>query len=161
MVNGDVLTAAARSSCPGAAGLAAPPDRVGATGLAVVGGAGGFGGSFGAPLGLDDNAGAMGLGLVVTGGGGLLAAEFEEVELAGVSLDVLGVFLHGVADPSEGPIPGKTETGFADALAVKDCTGTFGAAGGEGTGLDVGGGRRLGGGGGVGVGLGFGGTSSR
>jgi hypothetical protein len=109
--------------------------------------------------------GGPGFGLVAIGGGGLLARELDGLELVSDGpFEVLASFFHGVVDPLEGPIPGKTETGLADTSAVTDVKGV------ENAGLDelalatLGGGgigRRLGGGGGARVALGFGGTSSR
>jgi hypothetical protein len=160
----EILTAAAKSSCPATPGLAAPPDREAATppGLGATGGAGGFAGSFGAlPLCLAAIAGATGLGLVVIGGGGLLAARFVGRGCAGTSSDGLVGFFHGVVDPLEDPMPGKTETGFAVASAVRDWAVTLGVAAGVGVDLETGGGRRCGGGGGAGEDLGLGGASSR
>jgi len=143
-----LASAAAKSNCPAGAGLApglgfAPPA---ALGLEETGGAGGLGGSVGPDLVVA--AGAAGLGFAATGGGLLV------VEL-GV---VLAVRFHGVADPSDCPAPGKTETGFADALAVTDCNEVW--VSGAGVSLDGGGGRR-GGAGAAAAALGFGGTYSR
>lgn len=162
------LTAAARSICPGAAGFGVtPPGRavVGIDGFPPT--AGGFGGAPGfAPTG-------GGFGLAATGGGGLLARELEGLEVAGVLSDeplgAPGVFFHGVADPFDGAIPGKTETGLADESAAIGLIGALAAVG-AGVGLSniagaagvEEGGRRLGGGGGgAAAGLGLGGTSSR
>jgi hypothetical protein len=102
----------------------------------------------------------------------LLARELEGLELAGVLSDeplvAPGAFFHGVDDPFDGAIPGKTDTGLADESAATDLIGML-AAEGAGVGLTVvevvaavdGGGRRFGGGGGAAAGLGLGGTSSR
>ena len=63
---------------------------------------------------------AGGFGLAAAGGGGTLEAnELEGRELAGESSELEGVFFQGVADPLLGAIPGKTETGFADAFAAE------------------------------------------
>jgi hypothetical protein len=43
-------------------------------------------------------------------------------ELAGESSEEESDFFHGVADPLEGATPGKTDIGFADALAATDLT---------------------------------------
>lgn len=59
------------------------------------------------------------MGFVATGGGGFPASELPGLEFPGESLDAVGVFFHGVEDPFAGPMPGKTDTGFADASAVK------------------------------------------
>jgi len=157
---------------PGFGGAGAAPGltAVGIGGLPPTGLAAGFGGAPGfAAIG-------GGLGLFAIGGGGLAARELPGLELAGVLLDealaVPGVFFHGVADPLDGPMPGKTDTGLADESATTDLTGTLAAAAGAGVGLEVvitgvgvtEGGRRFGGGGGGGgaaAAFGFGGTSSR
>lgn len=99
---------------PPPTGRDAPPDGVGRGAL----GTGGLPGTLGAP-GLLATGGA-GLGLDATGGGGFVAIELPGLELAGESLDdeAVGVFFHGVADPFAAPIPGKTDTGFAEASAV-------------------------------------------
>lgn len=80
-----------------------------------------------------------------------MANELEGLELPEES-SVDGVFFHGVAEPFAGTIPGKTETGFADTLAVSDWTGILAAA--------CAGARFRGGGGGA-AGLAFGGASSK
>jgi len=59
-----------------------------------------------------------GLGLFATGGGGFAARELPGRELAGESLDAVGVFFHGVADPFAGAMPGNADTGLADASAI-------------------------------------------
>jgi hypothetical protein len=109
--------------------------------------------------------------LVATGGGGLPAKELGGLEPTGVlsdeSLAEPGGFFHGVADPLDDAIPGKTDTGFADASATTDLIDILAAVVGAKDGLEVagaieGGGRRFGGGGGgARAALGFGGTSSR
>jgi len=60
-----------------------------------------------------------GLGLAATGGGAFEAGR----ELAS---ELEGVIFQGVADPLPGTIPGKTETGFAVALAVEGVISTLG-----------------------------------
>lgn len=89
-----------------------------------------------------------GFGLAATGGGDL---EVNELEGAGVASELEGVFFQGVADPLLPAIPGKTETGLADALATEGVISTLG------TGAFLGGA----GGGGGGAATVFGGTSSR
>lgn len=120
--------AAARSICPIAwlpSGLAGA-DGLGAAGLPTggLGGAPGFAATGG------------GFGLFATGGGGPRAIELEGLELAGVlsvePLVALGAFFHGVADPLDGAIPGKTDTGFADESAATDLIGTLATAVGAG-----------------------------
>jgi len=103
----------------------------------------------------------------------LAVRELPGLELAGVlsddALDAPGVFFHGVADPLDGPMPGKTDTGLADESAITDLTGTLIVAVGIGIGLEVVvaaaevvvGGRRFGGGGGAATTFGLGGTISR
>jgi len=123
---------------------------------------GGFGFGFGAgaggfppatvELGLDD------------------AAELSEPS----SVEICCALFHGAALPFDAAMPGNTETGFAEASAVTDCTAMgvlgFGAATEAGAGAAAvaagaggpGGARRIAGvGAGAGAGLGFGGTSSR
>jgi hypothetical protein len=143
------LTAAAKSICPGAViGLATPPPR-GADAPPGLGlGTFGIGGL--PPVGFAA-VGGPGFGLVAIGGGGLLAKELDGLELICVVSDgpfeVLAFFFHGVVDPLEGPIPGKTETGLADTSAATDDKGAvddevdLATLGGGGIG------RRLGGGG--------------
>lgn len=142
-------------------------------GLGAVG-TGGFApptaGGLGAP-GLLVKGGGAGLGFEPTGGGGgFPASELPGRELAGVTwLDGAGDFFHGVAEPFEGAIPGKTATGFADAFAVTGfgtilgAAGAAGAAGILGPPPPAGGGGGGGGGGGAAAAFGFGlgGTSSR
>lgn len=66
---------------------------------------------------------------MATGGGGLLAKELDGLELAGESSEGVAAFFQGVADPFAAAIPGKTETGLAEAFAeTADGTG-LGAAG--------------------------------
>ena len=158
-----LLTAAAKSICPGPEGLGCSPwggtTLLLAFGLDAVG-TGGFPGIFGA-TGFAAK-GGPGFGFVAIGGPGLSAREVEGLEFAGVdsadALEAAGAFFQGVADPLEGTIPGNTETGLAeesaitgmvDALGVLEATGALGI------------GRRFGGGGGPGVALGLGGMSSR
>ena len=135
------LTIAARSICPAGAGAAFAVPRVGV--LVAIGlGAVGIGGlPFVAVVGF---AATGGLGFAAIGGGCLEPTAGVPDELTSWA-----AFLHGVADPFAGAIPGNTETGLELALAS-----TLGAAG-------VGTGRRAGGGGGTGADFGFGGTSSR
>lgn len=115
-------------------------------------GMGGLLGGFGA-AGFAPTGGPNGFGLAATGGGGVGDIELEGLEDAGGSPDDEGVFFHGVADPLEDPIPGKTETGFADTSAVNGLVDGLGCAGWAG--------RFLGGGGGAGTAATFGGASSR
>jgi len=137
----------------GAVGIGGLPP----TGLA----AGGFGG---AP-GFAATGGGFGLFAI---GGGLAARELAGLELAGVlpgeAFDVSNDFFHGVAEPLDGAIPGKTDTGLADESATTDLT-TAGAGIGLGavvaTAGVVGGGRRFGGSGGAEAAFALGGTSSR
>lgn len=89
-------------------------------------GTGGLPGTLGA--GFDARAGGGGFGLAATGGGGLGAEELDGRELSEDSA-ADNVFFQGVADPFAGPMPGKTETGFAFALAVTDWTETLAAVG--------------------------------
>jgi len=93
---------------------------------------------------------AGGFGLAATGGGGFGANELEGRESAGEASELESVFFQGVADPLLAAIPGKTETGLADALATEGVMSTLGA------------GAFLGGAGGAGgAWTAFGGTSSR
>ncbi len=155
-------TAAARSNWPPGA-WDIPPERTGGgaptLGLEAVG-IGGFPGIFGAGFAATTG----GLGLAARGGGALPANALEGREFpgesSGVDDEVDTCFFHGVADPFEAAIPGKTETGLAEALAVTECnealvagTGACFAAGAEG------GARARGGGGGAGAALG--GSNSR
>lgn len=153
-----------------------PPEARGGgwleTGRGAVG-TGGFPPIFGARGGFAPIGGA-GFGFVATGGGGLVAKELDGREPPGLESDDAspldcGAFFHGVAEPFDGPIPGKTETGFAEASAVTEWIDTFGPPN-PALGLGAvcpseggGGGRRFagGGGGGAGAAFGFGGTSSR
>lgn len=135
----ETLTAAARSTCPGAvAGFeafpGAPPPGVGlgAEGIA------GLLPTLGTTLGFAPTGG--GLGLAATGGGGFDPIELDGREPAG-ELSLEGAFFQGVAEPLAAAIPGNTETGFADAFAVTGATG-----------VDLTGGAFLGGGGGTGAG---------
>ena len=119
-------TAAARSNCPGAPpplGLT-PPGRsalgIGAAGLVAVG-TGGFPGIFGA-VGFVATGGG-GAGFFPTGGAGgagFAPAVLGGRELAGVvPVDAPGVLFHDAA-PLGGARPGNTDTGFAEASAVRD-----------------------------------------
>jgi len=114
--------AAARSNCPGAPllGLTAP-GRSATGGLGAVG-TGGFPGIFGA-VGLDATGGG-GAGFFPTGGAGgagFVPTELDGREVAGVvPVDAAGALFHGAAAPLEGAIPGNTDTGFAEASAVRD-----------------------------------------
>jgi hypothetical protein len=118
-----LLTIAARSACPPPPAALTPPPR-GAEGvtLARAPGTGGLPGAVAGGLA------GTGLGLAATGGG------LPPKELVGLGFtserssaeDVDGVFFHGLAVPFEGAIPGKTDTGFAEASAVTDWTTTFG-----------------------------------
>ena len=172
------LTAAARSIWPGAEplGLTAPCRGADGAGVGLVAvGTGGLPGSFGA-AGLEATGGG-GAGFFPTGGaggGGFAPTALDGLEAAGVvPAEASGVFFHGVIVPLGGAIPGNTDTGLAEASAVRDCTGilgcrcvcagpvgfgaTAGAAGGAGGRRGAGGGA----GGGAGAAFGFGGTSSR
>lgn len=109
-------------------GLTPPPGRgagvAPAGGLGAVG-IGGFPGTFGPPAAGFAATGGGGFGFEATGGGGLEAIELDGRELAGLeSVDApllaCGAFFHGVAEPFDGPIPGKTDIGLVDALAVTD-----------------------------------------
>lgn len=121
--------------------------------------------TFGAP-GLLATGGGPGLGFDATGGLG--ASALPGRELVGVvSLDpfvaaVVAVFFHGVAEPFDGAMPGKTAIGFAEGSAEMDFGAALaaGAAGVTETGRRFAGGGG-GGGGGTGAALGFGGMSSR
>lgn len=136
-------------------------------------GTGGLPGALGAP-GLLATGGAGGFGLFATGGGGgfpaseLPGREFVGVLSAAEPFVDDGAFFQGVAEPFAGIIPGKTDTGLAEASATTDF-GAFlavGAAGAGGT-ADArfapapGAGGGGGGGGGAAAAFGFGGTSSR
>ena len=92
--------------------------------------------------------------MFATGGGGLPAIELEGLELGGVLSDeplvTPGAFFHGIADPLDGAIPGKTDTGLADESAATDLIDTLAAEDGVSVVATVeGGGRRFGGGGGA------------
>jgi hypothetical protein len=173
------LTAAARSNWPGAEllGLVAPGrGAVGAGGGLVAVGTGGLPGNLGA-VGLEATGGG-GAGFFPTGGaggGGLAPAVLDGREFIGVApVEATGAFFHGAAVPLDGAIPGNTDTGFAEAFAMRDCTlilaccvgaaagfgATIGAAAGAG-GAEGGAGGRRATGGGAGAAFGFGGTSSR
>jgi len=142
-------------------------------GLVAVGTGGRPGGFGGAGL---EATGGGGAGFFPTGGaggGGFAPTALVGLEVAGVvPADTFSVFFQGAAVPLGGAIPGNTDTGFAEASAVRDCTGilgccctcgavgfgaTAGAAGGARGRRGAGGGA----GGGAGAAFGFGGTSSR
>lgn len=114
-------------------------------------GIGGLPAAFGAGAGL---AATGGFGLVAIGGpGGLISVELEGREAGAEEVaDAVGVFFHGVAEPFEGPMPGKIAIGLLETSADTELAIGFGAACGVG---------RFGGGGGVGTGAALGGTSSR
>jgi hypothetical protein len=112
--------AAAKSICPGAPGgrttpplgfVALPADGRGALGT------GGFAPAGGGIPGFAPGAGGFGLAPGAGGGAGLLPITLDGREL---SSDAAGDFFHGVAEPLDGAIPGKTDTGLADAFAVSD-----------------------------------------
>lgn len=142
-------------------------------------GTGGLPGIFGGAPGLAATGGAGGFGLVATGGGGpgLLPIVLDGRDPIGVvppeesSPPEEMLFFHGAAEPLEGAIPGKTDTGLAEAFAATDLRAAAegvgfpgaAAAGAEGAAGDAGGGRRAAGGGGGGgaATLGLGGTNSR
>jgi len=85
---------------------------------------GGLPGTFG-PVGLEATGGG-GAGFFPTGGaggGGLAPAVLGGREFIGVATtEAFGDFFHGAAVPLGGAIPGNTDTGFAEAFAVRDCT---------------------------------------
>ena len=166
------LTAAARSICPTAPpGFGAPPPGLAAVDTGGLPPAGLATGGFGGAPGFAATGG--GFGLFATGGGGLPPTELEGLELGGVLSDepllAPGAFFHGVADPLDGAIPGKTDTGLADESAVTDLIGALATEVGAGVGFGAmgvvvgaeGGGRRFGGGGGATAALGLRGTISR
>lgn len=94
---------------------------VGAGGGLVALGTGGLPGNFGA-VGLEATGGG-GAGFFPTGGGGGLAPVLDGREFIGVGpAEATGAFFHGAAVPLDGTIPGNTDTGFAEAFAVRDCT---------------------------------------
>jgi len=97
---------------------------VGAGGGLVAVGMGGLPGTFGA-VGLEATGGG-GAGFFPTGGaggGGLVPAVLDGREFIGVGpAEATGVFFHGATEPLDGAIPGNTDTGFAEAFAVRDCT---------------------------------------
>jgi len=160
-------------------GLAAPGrGALGAGGGLEAVGTGGLPGTFGAVVGLGATGGG-GAGFFPTGragGGGFAPAVLDGLEIVGVvpADGACGLF-HGAAVPLGGAMPGKTDTGFAEASAVMDCSWTLGCGLGAGVGVGLeattgaaggAGGRRAvggggGGGGGAGAAFGFGGTSSR
>ena len=107
-------------------------------------GTGGFPGTLGAP-GFAASAGAGGLNLVAAGGAG-----------AGLVEEAASGCFQGVAEPLDGAIPGKTDTGLADAIPPDALSVELAPA----VGME-GGGRRPGGGGGGTAGLAVGGISSR
>lgn len=116
-------TAAARSNCPGAPPLGlTPPGRsplgTAAAGLDAVG-TGGLPGIFGA-VGFVATGGG-GAGFFPTGGAGFAPAVLDGREFAGVvPVDTAGVLFHDGAAPLEDAMPGNTDTGFAEASAVRD-----------------------------------------
>jgi hypothetical protein len=121
------LTAAARSNWPGAEllGLTAPGrGAAGAGGGLVAVGTGGLPGIFGA-VGLEATGGG-GAGFFPTGGaggGGLAPGVLGGREFIGVApTEATGAFFHGAAVPLDGAMPGNTDTGLAEAFAVRDCT---------------------------------------
>jgi len=165
--------AAARSICPAAGfpGFPAPPPGLGGAlglGADVIGGlppAGLAAGGLGGTPGFAATGGGFGLFAI---GGGLAARELAGLELAGVLsdkvFDVSSDFFQGIAEPLDGPMPGKTDTGLADESATTDLTTAGAGVGPEAmvaTAGVVGGGRRFGGGGGATAAFGLGGTSSR
>ena len=132
---GSLLTAAARSNCPPTAGGFLAPGLGGTGREVLVGrwvlGIGGLPGIFGGPppppdtLGFEAIGGGPGFGFIATGGGLFASAEFGlelDGELSAESCRACA-FFHGVAEPFEGPMPGKTETGFALESATSDLTG--------------------------------------
>jgi hypothetical protein len=140
------LTAADRSNCP-TTGRAAGVVGFGLDAVGIGGCPTFFGGGGGAGLTATE-----GFGLVAIGGpGGLISSELEGREVGAEALEATGAFFHGVADPFEGPMPGKTATGLLDTSADTELV-TFGGIGAAG---------RLGGGGGAGAGAALGGKSSR
>ena len=120
-----MLTAAARSTWPGAVGgLLTEPFTLGA----VVGPGREAVGTTGFPtVGLAPIGG--GFGLAATGGGGLEPIELGGRETAGEPLLLEAAFFQGAADPSLAAIPGNTETGFADGLATGRVISTLGSPG--------------------------------
>ena len=123
---------------------------------------GGLGPGFAATGGAGLLPATGGLGFVATGGAGFPPPSaldgLEESESSGVEDE--GVFFQGVGEPFEGPIPGNTDTGFADGLALiaDGLTDATGVAAGLGVGAGAG---ALRGGGGGAAGAALGGTSSR
>lgn len=121
-----LLTAAARSTCPGAVGglTADPPCLGGAAGVGLGAiGIGGFPPTFGAREGLAPTiGGAGGLGLLDIGGGTLPTETLKGLEF---SCDSSVVFFQGAAVPFAGLIPGKTETGLAKASETVEVDKTF------------------------------------
>jgi hypothetical protein len=90
----------------------------------VAVGTGGLPGIFGA-VGLEATGGG-GAGFFPTGGaggGGLAPVLLGGREFIGVApTEATGAFFHGAAVPLDGAIPGNTDTGLAEAFAVRDCT---------------------------------------
>jgi len=91
----------------------------------VAAGTGGLPGNFGG-VGLEATGGG-GAGFFPTGGaggaGGLAPGVLDEREFIGVApAEATGAFFHGAAVPLDGAIPGNTDTGFAEASALRDCT---------------------------------------
>lgn len=102
----------------------AAPGRgaVGAGGGLEAVGTGGLPGSLG-PVGLEATGGGGAGFFPIGGGGGLVPAVLDGREFIGVTPTEAGsAFFHGAAVPLDGPIPGNTDTGFAEASAVSDCT---------------------------------------
>jgi hypothetical protein len=88
----------------------------------VAVGTGGLPGNFGA-AGLEATGGGGAGFFPIGGGGGLDPAVLDGREFIGVApVEATGDFFHGAAVPLDGPIPGNTDTGFAEAFAVRDCT---------------------------------------
>ena len=112
-----------------------PTDPPGLGGAAGVGlgavGIGGFPPTLGVTEGLaPTTGGAGGLGLLDRGGGGTLPVDtLEGLEFSCKSSDVEGIFFQGAAVPLAGFIPGKTDTGLAEAFATVDVGTIFGAGG--------------------------------
>lgn len=108
------------------------------------------------PPGFAPTGGGAGFGFAPTGGGAGLLMVLDGRDDAGeLSLDAAGVFFHGAALPFAAAIPGKTDTGFAEALALTALIAaaagvTFDAVG-AGLIVDVGRGRVGGGGGAAGA----------
>ena len=97
-------------------------SAAGAVGGLDAVGTGGFPGILGA-VGLDATGGG-GAGFFPIGGAG--GAGFAPTALGGrelagvVPVDAAGPFFHGAVAPLGGAMPGNTDTGFAEASAVRD-----------------------------------------